>query len=58
MDTKITTKGEPDKQVTSSKKRPGIVESLAMPAATRVEFEPLRLVDKLLRLPDGPEWSK
>ena len=35
-----------------SEKAASIVESLAMPEATSVEFEPSRLADKLVRIPD------
>ena len=52
MDPKITANEESDKQVTSSRKRDGIVESLAIPEATDIEFEPPRLLDELLTLPE------
>lgn len=37
---------------TFAAKEASIVESLAMPEATDVEFEPPRLADKLVQLPD------
>ena len=52
MDHKITTSKEFNPQVSSAEKGPSIVESLAMPDATAVEFEPPRLADKLLTAPE------
>ncbi len=55
MDHKITTSKEFNPQVSSAEKEPSIVESLAMPEATDVEFEPPRVADKPLRLPELSE---
>ena len=52
MNPKNPTSKEFDQQWRSSGKGPSIVESLAMPEATGLEFEPPRLVDELLRLPE------
>ena len=56
MAPKITTSKEPNQQVNNDKKRVSIVESLAMPEGTDVEFEPPRLGDELLRIPELP-WN-
>ena len=52
MDPKNPTNKELNQQVSSPGKGPSIVESLATPEATGLEFEPPRLVDELLRLPE------
>ncbi len=52
MDPQITTSKEFNQQVRNDETRASIVDSLAMPAATDVEFEPPRLADELLRLPE------
>ena len=52
MDPKITTSKELNQQVSTAKKRASIVESLAMPTGTDVEFEPPRLGGELLRIPE------
>ena len=52
MDPKTTNSKEFNQQVSNANKRASIVESLAMLEATDVEFEPPRLVDELLRIPE------
>lgn len=54
MDTKDIAKNEFDQQVSNVEKPDGIIELLAMPEAADVEFEPPRLGDRLLRLPERP----
>ena len=52
MDSKITTSKELNQQVSTAKKQGSIVESLAMHEGADVEFEPPRLGDELLRIPE------
>ncbi len=55
MDTRDAASKEYARQVSDAEEWAGIIELLAMPAAAEVEFEPPRLGDPLLRLPELPE---
>ncbi|MDE0355355.1 MAG: hypothetical protein OXK20_06815 [Deltaproteobacteria bacterium] len=52
MDPKITDSKKLNQQVNNGRKRVSIVESLAVPEGTDVEFEPPCLGDELLRIPE------
>ncbi len=52
MDPKNTDNKELNQQVSNARKRGSIVELLAMPEGTDVEFEPPRPGDELLRIPE------